>query len=237
MKRMKRTESSKNSLRQTLPVTLALLALASLPIQAAPANNDSARWENDIRAFEAADAKNPPPKGAVLFAGSSSTRKWQTLARDFPDLTTINRGFGGSQIADSTAFADRIIIPCRPRWIVLYAGDNDIAAGKSPRQVYQDFLAFVEKIHSSLPDCRIAFISIKPSLARWNLHEKMKEANDLVEDYCRRHEGFEFVNVYQAMLNADGKPRPELFVQDGLHMSRTGYELWTSLVRPRLNPK
>ncbi len=189
-------------------------------------------FEKEIQAFEASDRTNPPPKGAILFAGSSSIRKWTTLARDFAGMKVINRGFGGSQIADSTKFADRIILPYAPKVIVMYAGDNDIAAGKTADQVFADYQAFVEKIHARLPETRILFISIKPSLMRWKLKDQQIDANQKIAALKDPRLGF--IDVYPAMLGPDGKPRPELFVEDGLHMSQAGYALWTRLIRPRL---
>ena len=195
---------------------------------------EAGQFESEIRAFEAADHKHPPPPDAVLFVGSSSIRLWDTLAKDFPDVPVINRGFGGSQIADSTHYADRIVIPYHPRRIVLYAGDNDIAAGKSPAQVRDDFRAFVEKVRASLTDVPISFISIKPSLARWPLIDKIREANRLVQQLAGEEKGVEYVDVFTPMLGPDGKPRPELFRKDGLHMNRKGYQLWTSVIAPRI---
>ena len=191
-----------------------------------------APFEKEIRAFEQADKDHPPPRDAVLFLGSSSNRLWDTLAKDFPDVPVINRGFGGSQVADSVRYADRIAIPYHPRKIVIYAGDNDIAAGKSPRQVFDDFKAFVEKVHAALPDVPIAFISIKPSLARWKLVEKIKEANRLIEDFSKQTKHVQYIDVFAPMLAPDGTPRKELCRDDGLHMNRKGYELWVSIIRP-----
>jgi len=191
------------------------------------------RWERAIRAIEARDAQKPPPRGGVALCGSSSARGWN-VARWFPGLPVANRGFGGSQIADSTHYADRIVIPLKPRVVVLYAGDNDIAAGKSPQRVLEDFKAFVAKIHRALPTTTIIFISIKPSLRRWGLYPKMAEANRLIADFCKGDDRLVFLDVATPMLGKDGKPRRELFVADGLHLNDRGYELWTSLLLPRL---
>lgn len=192
-----------------------------------------ARWEKAIAAFEAADRDDPPPQQATLFVGSSSIRKWD-LEKWFPERPVINRGFGGSQIADSVHFAERIVLKHRPKTIVFYAGDNDIAKKKSPRQVAEDFREFVKIVHAELPKTKILFIAIKPSLSRWNLGETMQQANRLIEKQCRQNDRLEFVDVWPKMLGSDGKPRPELFVQDGLHLSEAGYKLWTSLVKPHL---
>jgi len=180
------------------------------------------------------DRKSPPEKGGVLFIGSSSIRRWD-LDESFPGQGYINRGFGGSQIADSTHFADRIVIPYQPRVIVLYAGDNDIKKGKSPDQVAADFRAFAAKVHSQLPKTHIAFIAIKPSIARWNLYPKMKQANELIAGFIDKDPRLSFVDIATPMLGSDGKPRQELFAKDDLHLSAKGYEVWASVVRPHLN--
>jgi lysophospholipase L1-like esterase len=210
---------------------LFLLMTVSAAFAAAPAPS---KWEAEIKAFETAHQTNPPPANGILFVGSSSIRLWKTLAQDFPELPVINRGFGGSQIVDSTHFAPRIIFPSRPRMIVLYAGDNDIAAGKSPEQVLADFKEFVGTVRAKLPESRIAFISIKPSPSRWHLADKVKQANALIEEYCRSGNQLTFIDVFREMLGTDGQPRAELFVQDRLHLNEQGYALWRRLVQPHL---
>jgi lysophospholipase L1-like esterase len=192
------------------------------------------RWEKDIKAFEAADHEAPPPKSAVVFVGSSSIRMWKDLAQDFPKTKVINRGFGGSQIADSVQFADRIIIPYQPRMVVLYAGDNDLAAGKSPQQVFEDYKAFVGRVREKLPNARIAFLSIKPSLARLKLMDQIQQTNRLVRDFASAGKALDYIDVYTPMLNAEGLPKPELFLKDGLHMNREGYAIWTKAATPFL---
>ncbi|MGH9970224.1 MAG: SGNH/GDSL hydrolase family protein [Pyrinomonadaceae bacterium] len=190
--------------------------------------------EPAIKTFEELDKKEPPPKGAVLFIGSSSIALWKSLGQDFPAVRTINRGFGGSHVEDSIDFADRIVIPYRPRLIVMYAGDNDIESGKSPFVVLEDFKRFVTVVHRKLPRTRIAFISIKPSPARWRLVDQVREANRLTKDFMKTNRRLDYIDVFSSMLGKDGKPRPELYIEDNLHMSQAGYELWRSLVAPRL---
>ncbi len=152
-----------------LPVSVGRISLAALLLlsaawySVAAQKSPSERWEKDIRKFEAADKASPPPQGGVLFIGSSSIRMWVTLARDFPEHKVINRGFGGSQIADSVYYAERIVFPYKPRLIVMRAGGNDIAAGKTPDQVAADFRAFVEKVRAKLPETRICYMSLAPT--------------------------------------------------------------------------
>lgn len=209
---------------------LALLALAaplSAPAQTAPA---PAPFAAEIAAFAAADARAMPAPGGILFLGSSSIRLWTTLAEDFPGLPVINRGFGGSTIPDSIRYADRIVLPYRPKTIVFYAGDNDIEAGHSPQRVLADFKALVRKVHAKLPRTRILFIAIKPSIARWSKIDRIAEANRLVEAYTRTDKRLGYIDIVAAMLGPDGKPRPELLREDGLHMTPPGYAIWRDKV-------
>jgi lysophospholipase L1-like esterase len=191
-------------------------------------------WQADIRAFEAADRAQAPEPGAVLFIGSSSIRFWESLQADFPGTRIIRRGFGGSEVRDATRFAGRIIIPYRPRLIVLYAGDNDLAAGRSPEQVRDDFIAFVERVRSDLPKTSIAFVTIKPSPARANLLGAMRKANSLISEAARSRRNIRIVDVFTPMLDADGQPEKALFGDDMLHMNRAGYQIWIRLLTPLL---
>lgn len=220
---------ARRSIFGTLLSVTTVLAVAT-PHQPA---NPSAIWEEEIRTFEASDRQNPPPSGAILFVGSSSIRMWD-LKKYFPDVPTINRGFGGSEMADSLAFAERIITPYRPWTIVIYAGDNDIAAGKSPAKVAEDFARFVEKVRSSLAETPIVTISIKPSIARWALHGKMADANQRIESFAALANAVYFVDIAAEMLDEQRRPDSTLFVEDGLHLSERGYEVWTRILREKL---
>ncbi len=207
--------------------------LYSIRFQREPAKAD--RWEQAIRDFEAQDRKSAPAQGGIVFVGSSSIRLWK-LAESFPGLIAMNRGFGGSELADSVRYADRIVIPYRPRIVVLYAGDNDLASGKSPERVLADFKQFVAKVHAALPKTRIVYIGIKPSLSRWKLIDKVREANRRIKDFVAADPRLIFIDVEPPMLGPDGKPRPDLFQPDGLHVNAAGYKLWADLLRPHLKP-
>jgi lysophospholipase L1-like esterase len=217
-----------------LSLFLSLFVAIAPQLRAEPASDPFAKWEKEISAFEAKDKENPPPKGGIVFVGSSSIRKWTTLAEDFPHHHVLNRGFGGSQIIDSVHFADRIVLPYEPRMVVLYAGGNDIHAGKSPEQVFADFQAFVEKVRAKLPKTVIACISIAGNPSRWAEVEKVKALNAMIEGYIKDKPGLKFINVFPRMLGSDGQPRPEIFVEDRLHMNAEGYKLWTEIVGPYL---
>jgi len=192
------------------------------------------RWEAEIAKLEKADRENPPPPGAVVFVGSSSVRRWKTLKEDFPGIPVINHGFGGSRIADCTRYIDRIVVPCRPRMVVLYAGDNDLAGRRTPTQVFEDYREFVEQVRRKLPGVPIAYISIKPSPARRKYQEAMREANEMIRAYVVGEDDLIYIDVFTPMLGPDGTPRPELFVADRLHLSKQGYDLWREIVAPHL---
>jgi lysophospholipase L1-like esterase len=211
-------------------LTLSLAPLARVGLYAQQAHN-FARWEKEISTYEAMDRTNPPPKGALLFVGSSTIRLWKTLAQDFPDQKVINRGFGGSEIADSTHFAERIIFPREPRIIFLRAGGNDLFAGKSPEQVFADFKDFVACVQVELPNTEIVFVSLSPSIARWQQAGKEKALNDMVKQFAGKNPRVKYLEAYDVSLGVDGKPRPELFVADKLHFNEEGYKLLAERVR------
>ncbi|MEO8010018.1 MAG: SGNH/GDSL hydrolase family protein, partial [Dokdonella sp.] len=213
-----------------LLVSLAMAWLTSAAAQIAPPD----RWEADIAAFEAADRNQPPAPGGGVFIGSSSIRLWHTLQQDFPDTPIIQRGFGGSEIRDATRHAARIVLPYGPRLVVLYAGDNDLSQGRTPEQVRDDFVAFVERVRRGLPDVAIAFIAIKPSPARANLLDAARGANAPVEAYTKSRRAIRHADIFTPMLGGDGQPRRELFGADALHLNRAGYGLWITRIAPVL---
>ena len=191
----------------------------------------ASRWERTIEAFERQDAQSPPPKHAIVFVGSSSIRFWN-LKKSFPGLEVINRGFGGSELADSVYYAPRIVVKYQPRIVVLYAGDNDIGAGKTPERVFADFKDFVRAVHAPLPGTKIVYLSIKPSILRWKIVDRMRKANSFIEDYCKHGDGLVYLDVATPLLGPDGKPRPELFQRDGLHLNEKGYAVGPYCLAP-----
>jgi hypothetical protein len=201
-----------------------------------PAPAKPTDWAKDIDRLTAADIAHPQVRDGIVFVGSSSILRWETLAADFPGLPVIRRGFGGSELADSVFFADRIVIPYHPRLVVLYAGENDIAAGKTAETVAGDFDAFCAKVLPALPEVRIIFVSLKPSPLREKFLPEFVRANALIAAACARNPRLTFVDVYHAMLDAQGRTRPELYVADRLHMNHDGYAIWVRLLNPLLTP-
>ena len=205
--------------------------LLSVSVFAAPE-----KWAAEIDKYTQADAVKAPAKGAVVFVGSSSIRKWTSLAADFPGIPTLNRGFGGSELTDSVFYAERLVIPYAPRIVVVYAGENDLQAGKSAEALLTDFQAFCAKIHTALPKTKIIFLAVKESPSRAKIRDKVLLANKLIAAECAKDPRRAFVDVATAMLDLEGKTRPELFLADQLHMQPTGYVIWTKVLAPHLKP-
>lgn len=198
---------------------------------AAPAT----RWPAELAAYDAQDKASPPPLGEIVFVGSSSIKVWD-LAKSFPDLKTINRGIISSSIADAVRDVEPLVLRYQPRIVVLYAGDNDINGGALAEQVAVQFEHFVRAVHEKLPETKIVFIGIKPSPDRWDVIERTRLANSLIRADVAHDDRLAFVDVDNAMLGWDEKPRPELYTPDGLHLTAAAYELWAALLRPLLAP-
>lgn len=210
------------------------LVLLSFCLTAGAANTGTQIWEHDIAAFEAADKTNPPPHGGIEFIGSSTIARWKTLKQDFAGEPVFNRGFGGSQAADSVYYVGRIVIPYAPKMIFFRAGGNDLWAGKTPEAVFADFKEFVTKVHAQLPETEILFISWSPTPARWKQHDKELALNGMAKDFAAQVPHVKYIETYDLVLGSDGLPRKELFVSDGLHFNPAGYKLLVERVKPFL---
>ncbi|HEX4086057.1 MAG TPA: GDSL-type esterase/lipase family protein [Chthoniobacteraceae bacterium] len=183
--------------------------------------------ETDLEAFGHA----PAPEGATVFYGSSSIRMWDDLAGAFPGIPVINRGFGGSTLAECVWLLPRLIEPLRPARLILYAADNDLEQGASPEHVVYLFRQFIAWVRNHFPTMPVAFLSVKPSPARfWNIGN-IRRANELIEGASGELPDVSFINLFPLMLSPSGGPRPELFTEDGLHMNPSGYDLWTKQIR------
>nr|WP_234974968.1 SGNH/GDSL hydrolase family protein [Variovorax paradoxus] len=195
-----------------------------------------ARWHNELAAFARADQERLPPPGGVVFVGSSTVRMWTRLAQDFARVPggVVNRGFGGSTLADCSLFARELVVRYKPRQVVVYAGDNDLAEGRTPLQVLDSFARFANTVRAELPDARISFISVKPSPSREQLMPQIRETNHVISAYLNLLPNSEFIDIYTPMLGADGRPRMELFRGDRLHMTDEGYRLWHSVIASHL---
>ncbi len=230
--------------RRARPLLLALALGAALPALArtpapatphVPTQVSNVAWAGDMAQFAEQDAASPPPRGGIEFIGSSSIRMWESLAADFPGQPVFNRGFGGSEVRDSTWYADRIVIPYAPCKVFFYAGDNDLNSGRSPAQVRDDVVAFVNRVHRDLPKTTVEIISIKPSPSRAQLLPAVVEANGLIRKALATLPNTGYTDVYTPMLGADGQPRAALFREDMLHMTPEGYAIWRAALAPKVN--
>jgi hypothetical protein len=219
-------------IQRLLFAAMLLAVTGSGPASAQPTPNpDPARFEKDIAAFEAQDRTSPPPPGAVLFVGSSSITNWD-VARAFPGMPLVKRGYGGSHVSDTIHFAPRIIWPYKPSLIVFYAGDADVAGGKSAEQIASDTAALLALIHKTLPATKVVVIGTKPSPLHWKHQDTIRKANARIQAAIASDHLAAFANVEAALLGADGQPRPDFYTQNGLNLNEAGYEAWTAAVRP-----
>ena len=222
------------SIKNVLNAVVLLALLILLPGSNAADAPTAHAFEKDIAAFEAADQKSPPPQHAILFVGDSTFTRWKSIHDDLPEYTVINRGFGGSTMADLLYFTERVVLPYKPRLIVVQEGGNDLHSGRTPEQLLADVKAFVEKVHAALPDVPIAIGSIVPNSARWSQAEIRKRANTLVKEYISTAKNVTYIDMYDAFLGPDGKPNDDLFVADRMHPSAAGYQLRARLTKPFL---
>ncbi|MDB6113352.1 MAG: GDSL-like Lipase/Acylhydrolase [Lacunisphaera sp.] len=219
------------------PASLRRLLVLSLTLALLPgARAKPAVWAAEIDQLAQADKAHPPASHGIVFVGSSSIKFWSTLAKDFPGRPVYNHGFGGSELADSVFYEDQLVLAHHPDMVVLYAGENDLAAGKSPETVLADFRAFRAKLHAALPATRLLFLAIKESPSRARIREQVLKANAFIAADCATDKRCLFVDVATPLLDAAGRTRPELFRDDQLHLQPAGYAIWTKVVAPLLTP-
>lgn len=198
-------------------------------------SQQSLPFSNEIKAFKKEDSLNPPPKGKIVFVGSSSFRGWTNLQSYFPDHTIINRGFGGSSLPDAIRYAKDIITTYQPKQVVIYCGENDFTAeGVTAEIVFDRFATLFEIIRNDLPKTHILFVSFKPSPSRLKYMPEMVRANGLIRKYLKNHRRTAYVDVYSKMLLEDGTPMPDIFKADKLHMTEAGYNIWQKAIEPYL---
>lgn len=209
-----------------------IAAALALSLIAPPKTGKHEQWDAEITKLEAKANKRPDLIGGVVFTGSSSIKNWKTLTKDFNGIPVINMGFGGSELADAVYYIDRLVLQFKPRVVVLYSGENDINAGVPVRRVLEDLKQFISLVHKSDSNTRVIVVSLKPSPSREKHLGKVRDYNRLASDYVKSCPNVEFVDVFTPMLTPDGKFRDELYVADRLHMTPTGYAIWTDLLGP-----
>ncbi|MBC7976554.1 MAG: GDSL family lipase [Myxococcales bacterium] len=192
------------------------------------------RWRESLEGFAALDKARAPAPGGVVFVGSSSIRLWNDLEREFGTEGIVKRGFGGSRLSDVARYAAQLVLPYKPRLVVVYAGDNDLAEGASPEAVLASYADFVAQVHAALPQTRIAYLSIKPSPSREALMPAAIQANEQIERWSKSDPMLDYIDVYTRMLDKSGRPRADLFLADSLHLNAAGYAIWKSAIAEHL---
>jgi lysophospholipase L1-like esterase len=210
-----------------------LLLLMSRPVAA---QQEAPPFATDIEAFKKMDSMARPSSGRVLFVGSSSFTRWETLAAAFPKHKVLNRAFGGSSLVDVIRYANDVIYQYKPKQVVIYCGENDIAGpdSASGRVVFDRFRQLYTGIKKKLPGVSVVYVSMKPSPSRWHMRHKMMEGNRLIKAYLATQRGAKFVSVWNAMLGTNGFPIQGLYVEDDLHMNDKGYAIWKKILEPYL---
>ena len=191
---------------------------------------------SEIKDFKKQDSIHLPPKNAILFVGSSSFRKWTDVQDYFPGYMIINRGFGGSSLPDVIRYTNDIIIPYHPKQVVIYCGENDLATSDTvtAEMVVNRFKTLFSLIRKGLGNVPVVFVSLKPSPSRSKLFPKMLEANVRIKQFLSKKSRTAFADVYHKMLNSDGAPMKDLFLEDNLHMNKNGYAIWKTVITPLL---
>ncbi len=212
-----------------LPTTLCSLSFAH--DEAKKTWDPEIKWADADAEFKKKDAENPPGEGSIVFFGSSSFRMWD-VERFFPDLNVINRGFGGSTMPDAIHFAERWVVPLKPKCILIYEGDNDIKNGFSANEVFANYQTLIEKFDKALPNTPVIFVPIKPSISRWTIWPEMKKANKLVADFSANRKNLYYADIATPMFEFNGLPKAFLFKNDGLHLNDVGYDIWKSVIGP-----
>lgn len=199
-------------------------------------NAHSQPFADEIAAFKKQDSVSFPPKHAILFVGSSSFRKWTDVQDYFRGYPIINRGFGGSTLPDVIRYEKDIIFPYLPKQIVIYCGENDVAASDTITgdMVFERFKKLFADIRAKFPAIPVIFISLKPSPSRWSMRDRMIAANKLIKDYAEQKKNILFVSVWNSMLDKNGEPVKDIFHGDNLHMNAKGYAIWKKLIEPHL---
>ncbi|MBI3829198.1 MAG: hypothetical protein HY291_06760 [Planctomycetes bacterium] len=218
---------------QAAAALLILAAGACAAEKTADPADDTKKWESSIRAFEKQDKERPPPKDPILLVGSSSFTKWKTAAEDLKPLPILNRGFGGSDMHAVLAYYKRLVLPYHPRTILLYEGGNDIVRGDAPEKVVEGIKVFVENVNRDLPETKVLILSIHLCPSRTKYEAKNREANRLVEEYCKTAKNAIHLDATTALLQND-KLRPEIYGDDKTHLNAEGYKLWAAAIKPVL---
>lgn len=213
-----------------------VLLLSALICSGLIAQDAKPAFWNDIQSFKQRDSAVVPPRNAILFIGSSSFTMWKDVQQDFPGYTIINRGFGGSTLLDQLRYVRDIVYPYHPKQIIVYCGENDLAAADTTtgEDVADRFKELFQQIRKKFPKVQVTYVSMKPSPSRQMLLPKMIRGNELIKKFLATKKRTGYIDVYKEMIDDEGKPRADIFLDDNLHMNEQGYAIWRRVIAPHL---
>lgn len=191
---------------------------------------DPTRFQSEIDELKAKQFQIDDSKEIVVFTGSSSIRMWRDVQTFYSDINAINTGFGGSHMSDLLFYLDELVLKHKPQKVFIYEGDNDVSDSKKSVNILITTTQVVNRIKESLPEAEILLISPKPSISRWQLKENYEQLNGMLEKYSSTTEGVTFIDVWNPMLNEQGTPLSDIFLEDNLHMNSKGYEIWGRVI-------
>jgi hypothetical protein len=219
--------------KSVLALSFLLVETTAVFAESSASDAPNPKWEADIKRFEEWDKKDKP--GGTIFVGSSTIGMWMTLKEDFAGYDVTKRGFGGSEMIDVVRYADRFILNRHPEMIVLYEGTNDLfASHKTPEQVFSDFKQFVALVQEKLPKTKLAVVSLVPTPHRIAVLKQIKETNQLISGFVQGQENLIYMDMFSAIVDEKGQPKPEYFKEDMVHPNAAGYEVWTKVIKPYL---
>ena len=211
-----------------------LITLVCIGVQVKTFAQDTRPFWAEIKTFQKQDSLKMPAKNGIVFVGSSSIRMWTDAEQKFKTFQVINRGFGGSTLADAINYLDYLVFPYEPRQVVIYSGENDIAGGVSATETFERLKTLMTKIREKQPETPVVFLSMKESPSRQQFRDTLLKANSMIKDYLSTLQNAKYLDINTKMLDKDGNTRPELFREDMLHMKKQGYDIWEKALRPYL---
>jgi len=216
-------------MKRNIKLQLFVFGILSFGFISANAQNPN-RFIKTVNQLDSIEYQFNNDKELIVFAGSSSIVMWKDVAEYFPEYNVINNGFGGSHFSDLIYFYDELILKRAPEILFIYEGDNDIAGDKKPSKIFKQAKELVKKIKTDLPQTKIIFIAAKPSIARWNLKKDYNKLNKKLNKFCKKQDNVEFADVWKIMLDENGNVYTDIFIKDGLHMNKKGYDLWAKVI-------
>lgn len=214
------------------PILVLLLLFISVTVAA----QQKPFWD-EIKAFRMQDSLQPPSDGMILFIGSSSFRLWKSATQDLNNPNILNRAFGGSTLPDVINYQNDVVLKYKPKKIFIYCGENDIASSEKvmPEIVLGNFKILYQNIRKRFPKTSVVFVSLKPCILRWAMKDRMMAANALISNYLSKEKNAVFLNIWDKMLDENGEPKKDIFLEDNLHMNKKGYAIWTTEMNNLVN--